>query len=223
MKSQDSIKTFLAPWGILLSDDQSDQVRRYLEVLLKWNRRVNLTGVLREDAILAEHFGESFFLAHRLSGGCRNLLDVGSGAGFPGLAAKILRPDLRVTLVESSAKKAVFLGEIVAALGWKGEAEVLRCRFEEAVCSLRPVFDALTMRGVSPSPILFKHGGEVLRPEGTLWIITSPAKAREIQERETGWDWEDDRGYMPVTGRLILMGHRGSTWNIGKASSLEER
>jgi 16S rRNA (guanine527-N7)-methyltransferase len=105
------------------------QLSAYLDLLLKWNARTNLTAIREPEEIVRRHFGESLFAAERL-GPCETLLDLGSGAGFPGLPIALLRPEIRVTLAESQGKKAAFLREVARTLDlaveiWSNRAEAL--------------------------------------------------------------------------------------------------
>jgi len=124
-----------------------DQLAAYLDLLLKWNARTNLTAIREPEEIVRRHFGESLFagvhLASRLSPSA-TLLDLGSGAGFPGLPIQLLLPELRVTLAESQGKKASFLREAVRTLGLS--TEVWSKRAEELPASR--AFDAVTLRAV---------------------------------------------------------------------------
>src|SRR5207248_10920276 len=89
------------------------QLSAYLELLLRWNRRINLTAVREPHEIVTRHFGESLFAARHLLPPATTLevADLGSGAGFPGLPLKIIRPLARVALIESQSKKSTFLNE----------------------------------------------------------------------------------------------------------------
>jgi 16S rRNA (guanine527-N7)-methyltransferase len=124
------------------------QLEIYLELLLKWNARINLTSIREPEEILRRHFGESLFAAQHIPaqspGECVTLLDFGSGAGFPGLPIQLLRPDIRVTLAESQNKKAAFLREALRALGL--QAEVWGGRVEAMPASA--CFDIVTLRAV---------------------------------------------------------------------------
>ena len=94
-------------------------VSQHLELLLKWNSRVNLTSITEPEQILTRHFGESLFAARKLYPkpmGSGSLIDLGSGAGFPGIPINIWAPELHVTLIESQQKKATFLREVTRAL-----------------------------------------------------------------------------------------------------------
>src|SRR6202022_891918 len=96
------------------------QLSTYLDLLLKWNARTNLTAIREPEEIVRRHFGESLFAGRQL-GTCKTLLDFGSGAGFPGVPIQLLRPEIQVTLAESQNKKATFLRELVRTLGLKTE------------------------------------------------------------------------------------------------------
>jgi 16S rRNA (guanine527-N7)-methyltransferase len=117
------LQSYLVPPAGLLP-----QLSAYLDLLLKWNARTNLTAIREPEEIVRRHFGESLFAARHLGAEVDTLLDLGSGAGFPGLPIALLRPDVRVTLAESQNKKATFLREVVRTLGlstevWAGRVE----------------------------------------------------------------------------------------------------
>lgn len=108
-----------------------DQLTEYLHLLVRWNARMNLTAIHAPEEIVRRHFGESLFAGLRLACSTWNtaanatlpaeLLDFGSGAGFPGLPIQILWPELRVTLAEARHKKASFLREVIRSLGLRTE------------------------------------------------------------------------------------------------------
>ncbi|MBB5344807.1 16S rRNA (guanine(527)-N(7))-methyltransferase RsmG [Tunturibacter empetritectus] len=102
----------------------------YLELLLKWNARTNLTAIRDPEEIVRRHFGESLFAGQHLAPEANTLLDFGSGAGFPGLPIAILHPGIAVTLAESQNKKATFLREVVRTLAipveiWSARVETM--------------------------------------------------------------------------------------------------
>jgi len=120
-----------------------EQLAIYLELLLKWNARTNLTSIREPEEMVRRHFGESLFMAAHLPE-CRTLLDLGSGAGFPGLPIQLARPALQVTLAESQHKKAAFLREVVRTLDlptevWGDRAEHLPVDRYFDVVALRAV------------------------------------------------------------------------------------
>ena len=120
------------------------QLSLYLDLLLKWNERTNLTSIRSPEEIVQRHFGESLFAALHLSPETPTLLDFGSGAGFPGIPIALLRPDIRVALAESQNKKASFLREAVRTLGLA--CEVWPVRVEALPEAAR--FHTVTLRAV---------------------------------------------------------------------------
>lgn len=150
------------------------QLSRYLDLLLRWNARTNLTAIREPEEIVRRHFGESLFvgvhLSPLLSSGA-TLLDFGSGAGFPGLPIQLLLPELQVTLAESQGKKASFLREAVRTLGLK--TEVWARRVEEMPPERR--FHCVTLRAVDNMASALEAVPARLLPSGTLAVLGSEA------------------------------------------------
>ncbi|SEG17497.1 16S rRNA m(7)G-527 methyltransferase [Bryocella elongata] len=146
------------------------QLQTYLDLLLRWNSRTNLTAIRDPREIVQRHFGESLFagvvLSRRLAPGA-TLLDVGSGGGFPGLPIQLLRPDLRVTLAESQGKKASFLREAVRSLGLK--TEVFSARVETMPAGR--LFDAVTLRAVDNMELAIRLASERIARPGWLAVL----------------------------------------------------
>ena len=152
---------------------------KYLALLLRWNQRTNLTAIREPEAIVKRHFGESLFagcvLAEPLKAGSE-ILDLGSGAGFPGLPIQLLLPQVRVTLAESQGKKVAFLREAVRTL--KLTTEVWDGRVESMGAERR--FDAVTLRAVDRIDDMTRVGIGRLLPGGVLLrLTTEPAEDAE--------------------------------------------
>ncbi len=94
-----------------LSAEQESALEAHLEMLLRWNQKLNLTAIRNREEAIERHYCESLFLGMHLPPGAWKIADVGSGAGFPGFPVAVLRPDCQVTLIESHQRKAVFLRE----------------------------------------------------------------------------------------------------------------
>ena len=177
------IAELLAPYIGATAPDPSiyGRLSQYLDLLLRWNARTNLTAIREPEEIVRRHFGESLFaarhLATRLSPEA-TLLDFGSGAGFPGLPIQLWLPNLRVTLAESQGKKASFLREAVRTLGLK--TEVWSSRVESMPAERQ--FEAVTLRAVD-------HMQEALaaaRPRVTQggWLVTLSATPSLVETVE---------------------------------------
>jgi 16S rRNA (guanine527-N7)-methyltransferase len=189
----------------------SDRLLTYLELLLRWNARFNLTAVRSPDGIIRRHFVESVFAAGRLPKGISALLDFGSGAGFPGIPITLCRPEIQVTLSESQSKKAAFLQEAVRVLGLG--AEVYAGRVE----NLPPgrVFDAVTMRAVDRMSKASKTGGaagaiHTARPRAAraLILLASDVKAAEYQALAPEYEWRPGLRLPNSDHGLLLIGER---------------
>jgi 16S rRNA (guanine527-N7)-methyltransferase len=144
--------------------DIYSQLVIYLELIFKWNARMNLTAIRTPEEIVRRHFGESLFVGAHI-GACGTLLDFGSGAGFPGVPIQLLRPDLRVTLAESHGKKAAFLHEVVRSLGLP--TEVWAGRVETMPSERR--FDAVALRAVDDMDSAVREAG--LRARERVLIV----------------------------------------------------
>jgi 16S rRNA (guanine527-N7)-methyltransferase len=140
---ESAIAALLTPY-LAPSPEILPKLSLYLDLLLKWNARTNLTAIRDPEEIVRRHFGESLFAARHL-GDPDTLLDLGSGAGFPGLPIALLHPEIRVILAESQNKKSTFLREAVRTLGLQN-VEIWPARAE----SLPPArqFHTVTMRAV---------------------------------------------------------------------------
>lgn len=125
-----------------LSAEQESALEAHLEMLLRWNRKLNLTSIRNREEAIERHYSESLFLGRHLPPGAWKIADVGSGAGFPGFPVAVLRPDCQVTLIESHQRKAVFLRESSRK---QGNIRVLARRAEEVT----ERFDRVISRAVS--------------------------------------------------------------------------
>lgn len=177
--------------GAPLTHYQLGQFAQYQALLLAWNKRMNLTAVRQPEDIRIRHFLDSLSCARvmgNLNG--RSLIDVGTGAGFPGLPLKILFPQLKLTLVESVAKKGIFLLAVVDELGFS-EVTVLTERAEQLGQSPlhRQQYDWVTARAVAKLRVLAEYllplcrvGGKLLaqKGEGVSEEVTNAAEAIKL-------------------------------------------
>jgi 16S rRNA (guanine527-N7)-methyltransferase len=182
------LRKLLEPFGLELSSTQEDQVLAYLHLLLRWNEKINLTAIRDPEECVTRHFGESLFLA----GHCQlqgDLLDIGSGAGFPGLALKIVFPKISVTLLEPVAKKRAFLKEAARACGFS-QVTVRGERLEE-FASANPLqkLAFATMRAVGNLELLVPLAAQCLKPEGRLLLWLSQDQATGLTAIESGLTW----------------------------------
>lgn len=179
MLNETELAALLQPFGLRLTDRQTTQLQTYLEVLLRWNAKINLTAIRRPEDCVTRHFGESLYLARwvNLEG---SLLDIGSGAGFPGLALKIPFPDLAMTLLEPTTKKRAFLKEVARACEFR-DVEVCGQRLEEfADGEARPSFDNASSRAVGHFEELLPLAVRCLQPGGRLYLWLSHDQGSQL-------------------------------------------
>jgi 16S rRNA (guanine527-N7)-methyltransferase len=201
--SEQSIRNALKEFGLEVSDVQVSQIQQYINILLTWNEKLNLTAIRDPLDILYRHFCESMYAGVNVPMEKGRLADVGSGAGFPGLPLKILRPNLYVFLIESSVKKATFLAEVIRRLGL-ADTRVLVSRYEELGEEVAPL-DFVCSRAVGDFGVLLEWAGskQVATRQVVLWI---GARDLEAIRRIKTWDWRDPIPVPHSMQRILLVG-----------------
>src|SRR5213082_2944884 len=199
------IRRALEEFKLPAYDDQALQIQRYIKILLAWNDKVNLTAIRDPLEILYRHFCESMFAGISVPIESGRLADAGTGAGFPGLPLKILRPGLQVFLIESNLKKATFLAEVIRELGLR-EAQVLVRRYEELGEEIAPL-DYVCSRALGEYTkfLDWAHSGALAAKEVVLWISANDLE--EVQKIQT-WEWREPIPVPNSLRRLILVGTR---------------
>ena len=193
-----------------LTYDQMIRFEAYLRLILKWNERMNLTSVREPREILSRHFVECIACARALPDTISALLDFGSGAGFPGIPIAICRPDLRVTLAESQAKKAAFLSEAVRVL--PVPAKVFAGRAEQ----ISATFDCVTLRAVDRMATAITVAISKLAVPGWLVLMTTKESwERTASDAGVDFTWNEPLPMPDSEQRVTLFGRRAqcSTWN----------
>lgn len=218
-----------------LSAAQLAQVAAYLELLLEWNRRLNLTAVRGPEEMVERHFGESFFAARHLLGAVMRrapgvapgrilkgpaddrpgdeclsgfrINDVGSGAGFPGLPLKIFAPEISLLLVESNARKATFLNEVIRRLALS-EASVFIGRAETLAERMERQAELVTMRAVERFARVLPVAARVVAPGGRLALLIGAVQEDPSRKALPGFAWEPALLIPRSHGRILLVGRR---------------
>lgn len=168
--------------GINLSPEQVKQFELYREELIAWNRVVNLTGLEDSRDITIKHFIDSLSLARAVEvRGDERVIDVGTGAGFPGLAVKIWQPGVNLCLLEAAGKPVKFLHYICNQLKLTG-VEVIHGRAEKwgREAGYREEFDVVLARAVAPLPVVLEYGLPFLRRGGWMVAFKGPRVYEEI-------------------------------------------
>ena len=201
--SESAIRKALSEFQIDVDANQIAQIQEYIRLLLVWNEKVNLTAIRDPLEILYRHFCESMFATKVVDLGQCRLADIGTGAGFPGLALKILLPAAQVVLVESNIKKATFLAEVVRALGITG-ANVLVSRYEELGEEIAPI-DFLLARALGEFEAFLKWAASerVDAKKVVLWLGASDV---EQVRKSPRWAWEPTATVPQSLRRVLLIG-----------------
>jgi 16S rRNA (guanine527-N7)-methyltransferase len=174
--------------GFDLKDEQITLFQRYFEELTDWNIRINLTAITDYSEVQAKHFLDSLTVSLVIPKDVSEngtLMDVGSGAGFPGLPLKILYPGLRITLVESVGKKAAFLNHMADTLGLEG-LEVRAQRAESLAHDprMRENFDVVVSRAVAEMSVLAELTLPLCKPGGIVVAQKKSGVNDEIKRAE---------------------------------------
>ena len=167
-------------FGLDLNEGQIEAFRRYAALLKEWNEKINLTSIVEESAVIEKHFYDSLLVGKSLSLGNRKIADVGSGAGFPGLAFAIAYPSAKVTLIDATKKKFAFLEEVKNQLGLTNVA-FLQGRVEE-LREYRETFDVVISRGFASLRVFAEVGAPLVYVTGTLIAMKGPNVDEEIAE-----------------------------------------
>jgi 16S rRNA (guanine527-N7)-methyltransferase len=197
------IREALFPFAISPDDDQIARIREYVLLLLKWNRSVSLTSVTDALEIVGRHFGESMFASKLLPVEKCRLADVGTGAGFPGLALKIVCPAIELTLIEANKKKCAFLAEATRILGF-ADVEIRPERFEQ----IRPEtvrLNIITSRAVGEFKQLIHWSKSALARRGHLMLWVGAEDSTRIAGT-LGWNWQPAVRIPDSQRRFILVG-----------------
>jgi 16S rRNA (guanine527-N7)-methyltransferase len=200
------IAELLEPFAPGLPPALLEQVSAYLDLLLRWNSRTNLSAVRDSGQIVARHFGESLFAARALLGGDHDstlgLADVGSGAGFPGIPLKLFAPRCKLTLIESQNKKATFLREVIRTLGLT-EAEVFYGRAEQ----WDQTADLVTLRAVERFERALAVSEGLVVPGGRLALLIATNQLASVHAHTSGrFAWEEPHPIPDSGHRVLLVG-----------------
>lgn len=182
-----------------ISIAEAQKFAQYLELLLKWNARLNLTAIREPEAILQRHFLECIQCAQMLPP-VATLLDFGSGAGLPGIPIAILKSEIRVTLGESQAKKAAFLREAVRTLDLNAMV------FDGRIETMAQQFDAITLRAVDKMATACRAAQERLNSKGWILLFATEATKSELSAELLSIHWQPPIPIHGMESGIFLLG-----------------
>lgn len=152
--------------NININDDQLAQLEKYYEMLVEYNKVMNLTGITEKKEVYLKHFYDSLTIVKAIDlNNFNTLCDVGTGAGFPGLVLKIVFPHLKITLIDSLNKRINFLQDVIDELKLKN-IEALHYRAEEYALNNREKFDIVTARAVANTNLLLEYAMPIVKVGG---------------------------------------------------------
>ena len=184
-----------------VADPAADLLAQYVELLLRWNARLNLTAVRDPRQIVRRHLLECIQCAQSIPE-IGTLLDFGSGAGLPGIPIAIVRPEIRVTLGESQGKKAAFLREALRVLGLK--ADIYDRRIENMAAEL--TFDAVSVRAVDRMDDAARVALERIKGGGWLVLFATVTTEQRLKAGLPEITWEDRTPVSSLETGIILLG-----------------
>ena len=201
------LQPFLAAPGApaTLSPDQLNSISMYIDLLLRWNARINLTSVRQPEAIVTRHFGESLFAARHLfpdPAVAASLIDVGSGAGFPGVPIKLWAPQLHLTMIESNQKKVAFLRQLTRTLTLT-DINVFPSRAE---AYSGPPADVVTLRAVERFSSALPSAARLVAPGGRLALLIGQPQTTQATELLPAATWNPPIPLPLSTSRVLLIG-----------------
>jgi 16S rRNA (guanine527-N7)-methyltransferase len=201
-KTDDQIRSQLAPFGTDLDPVQLSAVRKFLDLLELWNRRISLVSPADISQLIARHVGESLFAASAVPIRHGRLADVGTGAGLPGIPLKIANSSLDLTLIESNQRKSAFLSEAARSLQLD-HCEIVPSRYEDFVPLAN--FDFITCRAVGKYQDILKWAHDRLAVGGQLilWLGLDDAS---LLSKTAGWAWRDVLPIPNSNRRVLLVG-----------------
>lgn len=183
MEIKEIVAQGASAFGVSLEEEALDRFQAYCDLLLEWNEKMNLTAIRKPEEVAVKHFVDSLSLLSVLELPRKaNVIDIGTGAGFPGVPLKIARTDLSLTLLDSLNKRLVFLGELAGRLGLT--AELLHMRAEEGgrQPQLREQFDAAVSRAVASLNLLAEYCLPYVKVGGVFASMKGPDVQEELEQ-----------------------------------------
>ncbi len=214
-KSFEAVKRVLKASGTQVSQEVCQRLSRYFDELALWNQRMDLTGFKDVESMVVHHLGDTLTVLPMVGGAPIRLLDVGSGAGIPGLPLKILSPSLSVTLVDSRRRRVSFLRYIIGTLRLS-KIQAVNATLEPMVPVLPlkgSFYDIVISRAVSDLLTMAHISRPYLAPNGRLILMKGPKGLMELDEfsdllLEEGWRFKYVEKRLPLNGarRIIIIG-----------------
>lgn len=183
MDIKDIIKSATSDFKTKLNDVQLLQLEKYFKMLVEWNEKINLTAITDPEGVAIKHFADSLtFFNYVDVPENASIIDVGTGAGFPGIVLKIVRPDINLTLLDSLNKRLLFLDEVINELGIS--AQLIHSRAEDGgnKPELRESFDFVVSRAVAQLNVLSEYCLPYVKVGGSFVAMKGPQAKDEVKK-----------------------------------------
>jgi 16S rRNA (guanine527-N7)-methyltransferase len=210
------LEPFLDSANAPLTAGDLQHISTYIDILVRWNARINLTAIRDPEDIVPRHFGESLFAARHLFPRYSSassvssvvkpaaVADIGSGAGFPGIPLKLWAPQISLTLIESNHKKATFLREVARALTLT-DVNIQTARAETLAA---PQFDVVTLRAVEAFASILPVAANLVVPGGRLALLISAAQSDTARACLPQLSWAPEISIPTSRSRILLIAGR---------------
>ena len=168
--------------NIKLTDEMLEKLEKYKDLLLEWNEKINLTAITDEEEVFVKHFVDCLYCAKYITNEDKSIIDVGTGAGFPGLVLAIYFPDKEFTLLDALNKRLIFLEDVINKLGLKN-VKLVHGRAEEIVRidNLYENYDIAVSRAVAQLPILLEYISPYIKVNGKCIVMKGDNVDEELK------------------------------------------
>lgn len=181
-------KEKLKTTDIVLTDEQIEKFYTYMLLIQEWNEKINLTAILEPEEMIVKHFIDSLSIAKDIENGAK-VIDVGTGAGFPGIPLKIYNDSINITLMDALNKRMLFLNEVASKLNLESGIEIVHGRAEEMAQNpkYREMYDVAVSRAVAPLNILLEYLVPFVKKSGKVVAMKGSSSDEEVKDAKNAF------------------------------------
>lgn len=177
----EKIKDSCAAFNLELDAQATERLQIYANLLIEWNEKINLTAITQPDEVVFKHFYDCMLFFKNVDVPKNSsLIDVGTGAGFPGLVLKAVRPDIELTLLDSLNKRIIFLNDVLEKTGLTAKTVHGRAEEKGQKADFREKYDFSTARAVAPMNVLYEYCLPFVKKDGSFVALKGPSAEDEL-------------------------------------------